>query len=173
MAHVPRIAARLNHVAYATFDTEATTRFYTEVMGFALVSAIRGRAPDDPSRSYLHTFFAMESGEVIAFFELEGLEPPPRDRLPRWIRHLALEVDSEQTLLAWKERLEHHGLEVTGPVDHEGVWLSIYFGDPNGVTLELTHQRRALTADDARRAVDLVAAWRTERRATARLARER
>ena len=44
---------------------------------------------------------------------------------------------------------EAHGVHVTGPIDHEGVWLSIYFGDPNGITLELTHQSRALTETDA------------------------
>src|SRR5207247_4010692 len=35
----PRIAIRLNHVAYPTIDTPATVRFYTEVMGFRLVVA--------------------------------------------------------------------------------------------------------------------------------------
>jgi len=160
----PTIARALNHVAYPTSDTAATVRFYTEIMGFRLVDAVRGDM--DPERGtprpFLHTFFAMGSGEIIAFFEIEGLEIPPDDRVPRWVRHLALSVDSPATLAAWKARLEGHGLRVSGPVDHEGVWSSIYFADPNGVTLELTHQSRPLDDADARRAAELVARWTVE-----------
>lgn len=161
MPATPPIARRLNHVAYPTFDTAATTRFYTEVLGFSLVEAIRGedRAMDGATHSFLHTFFAMGSGEIIAFFEVDGLERPTPDALPRWIRHLALDVDSKETLFAWKAHLEAHGLKVIGPVNHDDTWLSIYFADPNGVTLELTHQARTLDENDARRATERVAAW--------------
>jgi glyoxylase I family protein len=157
---MPRIATQLNHVAYPTFDTAATVRFYTEVMGFRLVDAVRDESGPQP---FLHTFFAMESGEIIAFFDIPGLEKPRADHLPPWVRHLALSVDSAETLAAWKRRLEEHGLRVTGPVDHEGVWSSIYFMDPNAVTLELTYQSRALDDADAARAADIVAAWAAQR----------
>ena len=157
---MPRIATRLNHVAYPTFDTAATVRFYTEVLGFRLVDAVREERGPKP---FLHTFFAMESGEIIAFFDIVGEEKPARDSLPQWVRHLALSVDSPETLAAWKERLEAHGLRVTGPIDHDGVWSSIYFPDPNGVTLELTYQARALNEADAARAADMVATWTAER----------
>jgi catechol-2,3-dioxygenase len=105
----------------------------------------------------------MESGEIIAFFDIPGLEKPQRDHVPPWVRHLALSVDSAETLAAWKRRLEEHGVQVTGPVDHDGVWSSIYFMDPNAVTLELTYQARLLNDADAARASDMVAAWNAER----------
>jgi catechol 2,3-dioxygenase-like lactoylglutathione lyase family enzyme len=156
----PKIATTLNHVAYPTTDTAATVRFYTEVMGFKLAHAVRGVADPENGmpRPFLHTFFGMGSGEIIAFFDVDGLTPG-HDSLPRWVRHLALAVDSRETLAAWQAHLERHGIHVTGPVDHDGVWLSIYFGDPNGVTLELTHQARALGDDDAKEAAAMVAAW--------------
>ena len=50
-------------------------------------------------------------------------------------------------------RLLDEGVEVRGVIDHEGIWNSIYFFDPNGVRLELTYQSRALTDEDAARAV--------------------
>ncbi len=156
---MPRIATRLNHVAYPTFDTAATVRFYTEVMGFRLVDAVHDESGPRP---FLHTFFAMESGEIIAFFDIPGLEKPKPDGMPPWVRHLALSVDSAASLAAWKERLEAHGLRVTGPVDHDGVWSSIYFMDPNAVTLELTYQARALNDADAERAAEMVARWTKE-----------
>ena len=154
---MPRIATRLNHVAYPTFDTPATVRFYTEVLGFRLVDAVQDQV--GPHR-FLHTFFAMESGEIIAFFDVDGLEKSVPDSLP-WVRHLALSVDSVETLGAWKTRLAAHGVKVSGPIEHDGVWSSIYFSDPNGVTLELTHQSRPLDAGDAERAARLVAQWTT------------
>lgn len=157
---MPKIATHLNHVAYPTFDTAATVRFYTEVLGFRLVDAVRGESGPKP---FLHTFFAMESGEIIAFFDIPGLEKPKRDHVPPWVRHLALSVDSAETLAAWKRRLEEHGVRVTGPVDHDGVWSSIYFMDPNAVTLELTFQARPLNDADAARASGMVAAWNAER----------
>jgi catechol 2,3-dioxygenase-like lactoylglutathione lyase family enzyme len=158
---MPRIAMRLNHVAYPTFDTAETVRFYTEVMGFRLVDAVHDQRGPKP---FLHTFFAMESGEVIAFFDIPGLEKPGRDHLPPWVRHLAMSVDSMETLTAWKARLESNGVHVTGPIDHDGVWQSIYFQDPNEVTLELTYQARALTDEDAARAASMVAAWTADPR---------
>jgi catechol-2,3-dioxygenase len=55
---------------------------------------------------------------------------------PAWVQHLALRVADEAALLRAKQRIESHGVEVLGPVDH-GICRSIYFFDPNGHRLEL------------------------------------
>jgi catechol 2,3-dioxygenase-like lactoylglutathione lyase family enzyme len=156
-----KIADRLNHVAYLTTDTGATYRFYTEIMGFKLVAAVRGEY-DPESRSakpHLHTFFAMGSGEVIAFFDIEGMERPKKDSAPTWSRHFAMSVGSHEELMAWRQRLLDHGVQVTPVVDHDGVWYSIYFPDPNDILLELTYQARQLTAEDATKAAAMVGEW--------------
>jgi catechol 2,3-dioxygenase-like lactoylglutathione lyase family enzyme len=157
----PNIANCLNHVAYVTNDTGATYRFYTEILGFKLVAAVRG--DHDPEsgtdKPHLHTFFAMRSGEVIAFFDIEGAEKPRRDALPTWSRHLAMSVDSYDELMAWRQKLLDHGVKVTPVVDHGGIWFSIYFPDPNDILLELTYQARALNADDAASAAHMVGEW--------------
>ena len=156
-----KIAERLNHVAYVTTDTGATYRFYTEIMGFKLVAAVRGEY-DPESRSekpHLHTFYAMGSGEVIAFFDIEGLERPKKDAAPTWSRHFAMSVGSQEELMAWRQRLLDHGVQVTPVVDHDGVWFSIYFPDPNDILLELTYQARQLTEDDAAKAAQMVGEW--------------
>ncbi len=156
-----KIAGRLNHVAYVTQDTGATYRFYTEVMGFSLVAAVRGAYDPEArqERASLHTFFAMGSGEVIAFFDIEGMAKPPKDHLPTWARHFAMSVESHEALMAWRQRLLDHGVAVSPVVDHDGVWFSIYFPDPNDVLLELTFQARALTASDAADAAHMVGEW--------------
>lgn len=151
----------LNHVAYLTTDTAATHRFYTEVLGCKLVAAVE--EDEVPSvgedTSFLHTFFAMQSGECFAFFEIDGQDTPAPDGVPSWVRHIALTIGSLDELDAWREHVSAHGVEVRGPVDHEGIWTSIYFFDPNGVRIELTHQNRALTDEDAAEARELLGGW--------------
>lgn len=157
----PKVADRLNHVAYLTNDSGATYRFYTEIMGFKLVAAVRGSFDPESNteRPHLHTFYAMRSGEVIAFFDIEGVQRPKKDHAPTWSRHLAMSVDSHDELLAWRQRLLDHDVSVTPVVDHGGVWYSIYFPDPNDVLLELTYQARALTDEDAHQAAQMLGEW--------------
>ncbi len=91
------------------------------------------KAPDP----YMHVFLDAGDGNVLAFFELPSQPPMDRDRnTPAWVQHLALKVDSMDTLLATKARLEAAGIEVVGPTDHT-IFKSIYFFDPNGHRLEL------------------------------------
>ncbi|HEY8458705.1 MAG TPA: VOC family protein [Actinopolymorphaceae bacterium] len=156
----------MNHVAYPTFDTGETYRFYTEVLGCELVGAIRKNAvPSTGEKSeFLHTFFALRSGECIAFFEVDGLERPSQsDGIPSWIRHIALNMESPEALEEVKKRLEAHGVEVIGTVDHDGTWSSIYFFDPNGIRIELTYQSRQLGPEDASRGRALVEQWIAEK----------
>jgi hypothetical protein len=49
--------------------------------------------------------------------------------------HLALDVELSD-LPAWEERLRQNGVEFEGPVDR-GYERSLYFKDPNNVTVEL------------------------------------
>jgi glyoxylase I family protein len=155
---------RLNHTVYITRDTAATVAFYRDVLGMRLVSyAAADEVPSTGDKvHFLHTFFEIGDGSMVAFFEIEGLPEEPEQVVPRWARHLAMSVDSEEELLSAMRRLKEHGVEVLGPVDHEGIWSSIYFFDPNGVRLELTYQNRVLTDDDAAAAGEGVAAWLAE-----------
>src|SRR5258705_1352337 len=92
--------------------------------------------PREP-HPYMHVFFRMDDGAYVAFFELPDSPDMGRDaNTPAWVQHLALRVPDEETLLRSKARIESHGIEVVGPVDH-GMCKSIYFFDPNGHRLEL------------------------------------
>lgn len=160
--HVP---LALNHAAYPTFDTGATYRFYTELLGCSFVAAVRKDAVPSTGAPtpFLHTFFAMESGECIAFFEVEGMaEPTQSDGIPSWIRHLALSMESPEAVTETKDRLEAAGIDVLGVVDHDGLWRSIYFFDPNGIRIELTHQSRALGPQDEAEGRELLEQWVAE-----------
>ena len=130
----------LHHVAYRCRDAQETVDFYTKVLGVDYLMAVAENlnpttGEDTP---YMHIFFAMDDGSCIAFFELPDSPDMALDKnTPAWVQHLALNVESEEVLLAEKERIESLGIEVLGPTDHT-ICKSIYFFDPNGHRLELT-----------------------------------
>ncbi len=120
----------LHHNAYRCRDSEETRTFYEEFLGLPLVSAFEideGRA--------LHTFFQMDDGSCLAFFEAPGkpFDFKPQDALDL---HIALGVDNDM-FESMLQKARDEGREVRGPVDH-GFCRSIYFRDPNGYIIELT-----------------------------------
>lgn len=132
----------LNHAAWVTHDVEATAAFYTKVMGMELASTIF----DDqvPSTGdafpYFHIFFRMQDGSTIAFFEAPGLPPKAKSTHPAYdvFDHFAMQAAGPDEVRRWQDWLQQNGVEVLGPVDHKGQFLSIYFHDPNGIRLEIT-----------------------------------
>jgi hypothetical protein len=87
----------------------------------------------------VHIFFRMHDGSCIAFFDLgDDVAALPSPNTPAWVNHIALRVQSPDDLRALKARLEQHGVEVLGIIDHDGYIHSIYFFDPNGLRVELT-----------------------------------
>ena len=130
---------QLHHVAYRCRDAKQTADFYTKVLGLDYAMAVsEDRVPSTgEAHPYMHIFFRMDDGSYVAFFELPESPGMDRDRnTPAWVQHLALRVADEASLLRNKARIEAHGVEVLGPVDH-GICKSIYFFDPNGHRLEL------------------------------------
>src|SRR5438876_7287348 len=97
----------LDHLAFPSFDPQATHRFYSEIMGFPLVFAMDG---DSPSwkKKYLLTAYAIGDDRFLDFFSYEGMRRPKKDALPIDIRHVAFSVDSQAEVKAWRKRLDRH-----------------------------------------------------------------
>ena len=130
---------RMHHVAYRCKDAKETVNWYVKHLNMNFVLAIAEdhvpstHAPDP----YMHLFLDAGGGNVLAFFEIPNSPPMGRDtNTPEWVQHIAFEVDSVDTLLATKAKLESEGIEVIGPTEHT-IFKSIYFFDPNGHRLEL------------------------------------
>lgn len=151
----------LNHTAYVTWNTAATKRFYCDVLGMKLRGHASGtRVSTGETGRFLHTFFELEDGSHMAFFEIDGVARETHSTpVPPWARHIAFNVESLERLKEWEQRLRQHGVEYVGPTDHGGVWMSIYFFDPNGIRLELTYQSRELTDEDEAQAHAAVRDW--------------
>src|SRR5215211_3941508 len=157
----------LHHYAYRCRDAEETRHFYEDILGLPLTHVIRmDHVPSTGEYCpYVHVFFQMGDGSYIAFFDLgDNLKPDPSPNTPAWVNHLALEMETEDELVAAKKRLEDAGIQVLGITDHH-IIHSIYFFDPNGIRLELTVPTASAetTARHAREAHAAVEAWTREK----------
>jgi catechol 2,3-dioxygenase-like lactoylglutathione lyase family enzyme len=125
----------LHHNAYRCRDSEETRRFYEDFLGLRLVSAFEIDPTAGRETRALHTFFQMDDGSCLAFFEAPGLPFDFKNQNPLDL-HIALGVEPA----AFDNMLQQakgEGREVRGPIDH-GFVRSIYFRDPNGYVIELT-----------------------------------
>jgi len=128
----------LHHNAYRCRDSEETRRFYEDFLGLPLVHTLKieetmtGR---NTGPGVLHTFFQLDDGSCLAFFEAPDMSFEFKDQHD-FDLHIALEVEPEalDTMFA-KGKAE--GREVRGVSDHKFI-RSIYFRDPNGYVIELT-----------------------------------
>jgi catechol 2,3-dioxygenase-like lactoylglutathione lyase family enzyme len=120
----------LHHNAYRCRDSEQTRAWYEDFLGLPLVSAFEIRDGEA-----LHTFFQMNDGSCLAFFEAPD-KPFDFKRQDDLDLHIALAVDND-VFDRMLEKGRSSGIEVRGPVDHR-FCRSIYFRDPNGYVVELT-----------------------------------
>lgn len=125
----------VNHVALVTNDMDKTVRFYCDVLGMRLVGTLA-------NLPYRHYFFSLGAGSTFAFFEWSDVELPPRKDtgIPesgRQFDHVSFGVASEDDLRAAQQRLRAAGWSVSDIIDH-GIVRSIYFEDPNNITVELS-----------------------------------
>lgn len=126
---------RVSHPALCGTRSAATIDFYTRVLGMELV--LRQPNLDYPSEE--HLFFHVGNDTFIAYFvprnEAEATGYESARPGSGGLDHLAIDVDGP-SFEAAMNRLRAEGVAFEGPVDR-GYERSIYFQDPNGVTLEL------------------------------------
>jgi catechol 2,3-dioxygenase-like lactoylglutathione lyase family enzyme len=126
----------IDHLALVTHDMEATVQFYTDLLGMRLVRTMRTGPELNHARHY---FFDAGRGNQLAFFDLS--EAPP-DAMPQHLHHVALTVDSVDTLRAMHQRLLDHGVNATAILERS-YGSTFYFQDPNGIRLQLAVQTKA------------------------------
>ena len=120
---------RIDHFAITTRDRKSAEAFYLKI-GFEQVLKIE-RA----------TFFKAGDAIIALFPANEGAKDGKArgamDLNTIAFQHLAFRVENG-TLEHWQAKLEEAGIPTTGPKEHE-LNRSIYFEDPDGNQLELTH----------------------------------
>ena len=134
---------KLHHAAYRCKNSEQTREFYEDFLGLPLAHAFEiTETKTGRKTSVLHTFFKMQDGSYIAFFEapdqhFEFIKQHDFDL------HIALEVN-EKFLNEMYLKGKSKNIETRGISNH-GFISSIYFRDPNGYVVELTAKNPATT----------------------------
>jgi catechol-2,3-dioxygenase len=129
----------LHHNAYRCRDSEETRQFYQDFLGLPLANAFEiTETRSGRSTRVLHSFYAMEDGSFLAFFEVPD-SPFDFKEQHDYDLHIALEVPFE-ALAQVQARARSRGMECRGIADH-GFIDSIYLRDPNGYVIELTAKR--------------------------------
>jgi catechol 2,3-dioxygenase-like lactoylglutathione lyase family enzyme len=144
-----------SHIGLSTIDLDTTREFYEGVLGFKLVVADTIKIKE--GGRIRHMFFDTGRDQLIAFMEPHGIPDIPAEYdaginrglgLPAAFYHFAFEAGSEAALVEKRNELRAKNVDVTEIVDH-GWSKSIYFKDPNGLSLEYCCLVRNLTKDDA------------------------
>jgi len=143
-----------SHIGLTTLDMEKTRAFYEGVLGFKVVAEDTIKISE--GGSIRHVFFDIGRDQLLAFMEPRGVPDIPAQYdaaineglgVPASFYHFAFEAGSPAALEAKCDILRASGVAVTDPVDH-GWARSIYFRDPNGMSLEYACLTRDLTQDD-------------------------
>ena len=144
-----------SHIGLSTLNLDKTIEFYQGVLGFKPVVADTIKIEE--GGHLRHVFFDVGHDQLIAFLEPHGVPDVPSAYdaginrglgVPAGFYHFAFEAGSVAGLAAKRDELRAKGIEVTDIVDH-GWAQSIYFKDPNGMSLEYCCTLRDLTEDDA------------------------
>ena len=144
-----------SHIGLSTLDLDKTREFYEDVLGFKPVVADTINVKE--GGHLRHLFFDVGRDQLIAFLEPNGVPDVPAKYdaginrglgVPAGFYHFAFEAGSPAALADKRDELRAKDAEVTDIVDH-GWSRSIYFKDPNGLSLEYCCTGRNLTEDDA------------------------
>jgi catechol 2,3-dioxygenase-like lactoylglutathione lyase family enzyme len=137
----------MHHLALSTRDMKTQLTFFTEVLGMELVALFWMHGVEGA----WHDFLRLNERSYLSFVhmpEMRNLDPvtglthAPHQggaSVGGSMQHLALRVDSPAEVLAMRDRLRSHGIQVFGQIEH-GMCTSIYFAGPEGLNLEIACQ---------------------------------
>lgn len=122
----------LHHITAICADLTATTAFYRDLLGLALVR----EAVNDDDPDARHFWFGEDGGEggMVSFMEYPQLEAGRAGAgAPH---HFAFRIGSREELDAWKDYLRSRDVQTTEVLQRGGL-RSLYLRDPDGHLVEL------------------------------------
>jgi catechol 2,3-dioxygenase-like lactoylglutathione lyase family enzyme len=122
-------------------------------MGFDLVVTLQlpdsdpfpGAVPGDLGGAK-HYFFDIGNGDRLAFFYCPNDELPPNFARIGAGNHIAFALDSIEELDRAEKYLKEKGVKIKSRIDHT-FCQSVYFDDPNGISLELAVYQHPCTPE--------------------------
>ena len=138
---------QIHHITAIGSDAAAIERFWVETLGFRLVK--RTVNFDNPTSP--HLYFGLGDGApgtIVTFFVYPHGTIPEARVAAGLTHHFALEVADEAAQHAWRERLAVAGFPTTDILDR-GYFKSIYFQNPDGLTLEIATSGPGFATDES------------------------
>ena len=127
-AERPGPSARgVHHVALLCAEVERTIRFYQGVLEFPLTEIFENR----DYKGSNHFFFDIGNGNLLAFFDMPGLDLGPYAEVLGGLHHMAISVEPER----WARLKANLGQAGVDYQEESGT--SVYFTDPDGARIEL------------------------------------
>tara|TARA_Y100000310_G_scaffold340512_1_gene436548 strand:- start:229 stop:672 length:444 start_codon:yes stop_codon:yes gene_type:complete len=114
---------RIGHVVLNVRDVEASTKFYTDIIGFQI--ALQKEDATFLTCGTIHHDLALFKAKQ-SFRLDDGVG----------LNHMALQVEDFDMLTKYWEKLFQYEIEIDRTTDH-GMTSSIYFEDPDGNGIEL------------------------------------
>jgi catechol 2,3-dioxygenase-like lactoylglutathione lyase family enzyme len=130
MVHADRPASSargVHHVALLCSDVERTIAFYQDLLEFPLTEIFENR----DYRGSNHFFFDIGNGNLLAFFDLPGLNLGEYAEVLGGLHHIAISVEPDKWARL-RAKLDEAGVDYLAESG-----TSIYFRDPDGARLEL------------------------------------
>ena len=144
----------IHHLAFMAGDIKKHIAFFSEVMGCPLVALFDMHGVPGG----LHAFLRLEDHSYFSIVQLPAVDQIPIElgkthagngalpSAPGTLQHLAFRVATDTDLVAMRDRIRSHGVNVLGPIDH-GMCRSIYFAGPDQMTLEVATSQAAIDPD--------------------------
>lgn len=134
----------IHHLAFMAGDIKKHIDFFSQVMGCPLVALFDMHGVPGGLHAFLrmndHSFFSIVQLPDVDKIPVElGVTHAGSGALPSaagTLQHLAFRVPDDAGLIAMRDRIRSHGVNVIGPIDH-GMCKSIYFAGPDQMTLEV------------------------------------
>jgi catechol 2,3-dioxygenase-like lactoylglutathione lyase family enzyme len=147
-------ATGVHHIAVMAADIKKHIAFFSEVIGAPLVALFDMHGVPGA----LHAFMRLDDGCYFSIVQMPEAANIPielgkthagrgeKPSAPGTMQHLAFGVKDEAALLAMRDRIRSHGVNVIGPLDH-GFCQSIYFAGPDNMALEVAASRMKVDPD--------------------------
>lgn len=141
----------VHHLAVMASDIKKHIAFFSEVLGAPLVAIFDMHGVPGG----LHAFLRLNDHSYFSIVQLPGVADAPIEigrthagtgagvSAAGTLQHLAFNVDTPEQLLAMRDRIRSHGINVIGPIEH-GMCQSIYFAGPDQLTLEVATSEAAI-----------------------------
>ena len=150
----------IHHLAFMAGDIKKHIAFFSDVVGCPLVALFDMHGVPGG----LHAFLKLNDHSYFSIVQLPKVDEIPIElgkthagngalpSSPGTLQHLAFRVATDAGLIAMRDRIRSHGVNIIGPIDH-GMCRSIYFAGPDQMTLEVATSHEAIDPNTLRAAL--------------------